>query len=187
MSYHGIRSIKHEYFHWLCDIVKPEQESGSYHFLLTDLHEKEFISLVDHDENRAYDGIELRDEFLRELGYPKYTDIPGECSVLEMMVGLARRMDFETADPYDYDISDRTSHWFWEMVDNLGLSAFDDGNYDELGGYSYVDSVLETLVERKYLEDGYGGLFPLKRPSGDQRKVELWYQMGAYLRENEEI
>ena len=179
------RGVRQHYFSWLCDIIKVEQEDRSYWQLAYDLFRMIFTSYVDHDENRAYDGLELRYEFLREMDYPKYTDIPGECSVLEMMIALARRMDFETVDPYCYDESDRTSYWFWEMIDNLGLTSFDDKSYEDLDGEVYVDSIIETFLERRYLEDGTGGLFPLKNPYEDQRDVELWYQMSAYLMEND--
>ena len=32
--------------------------------------------------------------------------------------------------------------------------------------------------------NGTGGLFPLKRPRVNQRRVEVWYQMSEYLMEN---
>jgi hypothetical protein len=31
-----------------------------------------------------------------------------------------------------------------------------------------------------------GGFFPLTHPNDDQRKVEIWYQMNAYLDELEQ-
>jgi hypothetical protein len=40
------------------------------------------------------------------------------------------------------------------------------------------------LNRRLYTTSGYGGLFPLEEPKEDQRKVEIWYQMMAYLGEN---
>lgn len=179
-------NVREHYFEWLCQTILAESDEKSYLKLARCLFNRIFVPIVDHDENRAYDGIELRDEFLREEEYPKYTDIPGECSVLEMMIALARRMDFETSDPYEYVLSDRTAYWFWEMIDNLGLSPFDDECYDELNGEDdYVDSVIDAFVDRRYTKTGVGGLFPLRRPSEDQRRVELWYQMSAYLMEND--
>jgi hypothetical protein len=47
-----------------------------------------------------------------------------------------------------------------------------------------VNQILTNLVERTYQKNGKGGLFPLKQPAKDQRRVEIWYQMAAYLNEN---
>jgi hypothetical protein len=32
--------------------------------------------------------------------------------------------------------------------------------------------------------NGTGGLFPLKMPKVNQRRVEIWYQMSAFIEEN---
>ncbi len=176
--------IAQDYFHWLCEMVHIDQGNTSYWILAKDLHHIDFYSLVAHDENRALDGIELRDEYLSEINYPKYVDIEGECSVLEMIIALARRMDFETSDPYDLEESvDRTAFWFWEMLDNLGLTKFSDDAYVELEGQIYVEWIIDLLLERKYEPNGLGGLFPLDYCEEDQREVEIWYQMNAYLNE----
>lgn len=180
--------IERDYFNWLCDLVHIDQGHRSYWIVARDLWRKEFVSYVDHDENRGYDGLELRDEFLSEGGMPNYGEIDGECSVLEMMIALARRMDFETSDPYDDEYTmDRTSFWFWEMMDNLGLLKFDDDSYVQLDGQTYVDTIIDNLVERRYRRDGRGGLFPLVGECEDQREIEIWYQMAAYLAEVEGI
>lgn len=184
MRVHGMVDIKQYYFNWLCDLVHIDQEDRSYWLLARDLYHRKFVPIVNYDENRAYDGIELRDECLQELGYPRHHDLGEECSVLEMMVALAQRMDFETSDPYEDDI-DKTAYWFWEMIDNLGLTAFDDDSYVELEGQIYVDAIIDALVERRYSWTGDGGLFPLENADEDQRDVEILYQMSAYLAEKE--
>ena len=181
-------NAEHEYFKWLCGIVGSRQRVRDYGILLLTLHHTDFISYVDHDENRAYDGMELRDEFLEEVGRVDWggLDMDAPCSLLEMMIGLARRMDFETSDPYEDDLGyDRTAFWFWEMIDNLGLSEIDDETYAEEWCHDYVETVLQTLVERRYSYDGEGGLFPLSCAGEDQRDIEIWYQMSAYLAERE--
>ncbi len=53
-------------------------------------------------------------------------------------------------------------------------------------GAAEIDDILERLIWRQYQEDGQGGFFPLAWPEQDQREVELWYQMNAYLAENED-
>ena len=180
--------IEQDYFHWLCEMVHIDQEGTSYWLLAKELHRVKFYSMVPHDENRASDGIELREEYLKEINYPRFVDICGECSVFEMLIGLARRMDFETGDPYDFENSvDRTSYWFWEMIDNLDLIAFDDDSYVEYNGMDEVPKIIENFLERNYSRDGVGGLFPIYRSKEDQRKVEIWYQMNQYLNERDAV
>lgn len=179
--------IQQDYFHWLCEMVHIEQEERSYWILAKDLHRKVFYPIIEHDENRALDGLELREQYMSDKSYVKYLDMPDECSVLEMLIGLAQRMDFETSDPLEENYQDKTSYWFWEMIDNLGLIAFDDESYVDLEGQTYVDSIIDEFIERRYSPNGDGGLFPLRRSRNDQRNVEIWYQMSAYLTENEAV
>lgn len=186
----SIYDIEQDYFHWLCEMVRIETEDRSYWLLAKDLHRRAFYPLVDHDENRASDGLELREEYLREVNYPKYYSIEGDCSVLEMIIALARRIAFETSDPYDLDIEDdmdRTCYWFWEMMRNLGLDIYDDENYVENSGYERVEVILSRFLDRDYKRNGDGGLFPLDGGSEDQRDVEIWYQMNAYLMEKDYV
>jgi hypothetical protein len=46
-----------------------------------------------------------------------------------------------------------------------------------------VDNILYNLVWRNYHADGRGGFFPLQNPDVDQTKVEIWYQLNAYVSE----
>lgn len=187
MTYDRDFDINQSYFEWLCDIVHVDQGDKSWWILFKDLYNKKFYSLIPHDENRAWDGLELREDFMHEIWYPKYMDIDGECSVLEMLIGLARRIDFETSNPYEDSQNDSTVYWFWEMIDNLGLLPFDDDSYVDNGGMHFVNSILNNFVERKYSRNGNGGLFPLEHSRQDQRRVEIWYQMSEYLTEREAV
>lgn len=179
---------KRDYFNWLCDLVHIDQIERSYWILAKDLFRKEFIAIIEHDENRASDGIELREEYMREFDPDGYLDLDEDCSVLEMMIALAKRMDFETSDPNDpNDVYDTTSYWFWEMIENLGLIEFDDRSYVDLDGQTYVEWILDGLIDRQYESNGDGGLFPLRDAHEDQRHVEIWYQMSAYLMEHHRV
>ena len=180
--------LEQDYFHWLCEQIGVEHGDRSYWILAKELHRRIFVAYVEHDENRESDGEELRDEYLYETGFVKKYSIEGECSLLEMLIALARQMDFETGDVYVENGNDnRTDIWFWEMMENLGLDEFDDARYGELGGRAYVGAIIDRLLDREYDADGHGGLFPLKHPIEDQRDVEIWYQMAAYLNEREEF
>ena len=181
--------IEQDYFQWLCDLVQIDKVDKSYWLLANDLHATSFYSIVEMDENRAADGMELRDIYENELGlkYPLMSE--RDCSVLEMMIALAMKMDYQTAgiDPDIPDTGNGTIYWFWDMIDNLGLLGFDDDSYYALGGPKKVHDILEKLLKRRYTNTGIGGLFPLIHCNRDQRSVDLWYQMCAYLFENSAV
>lgn len=169
------------YFQWLYAQVAPvrlKNPARTYWSLLRQLHDKEFVYFVPNDDNRAEDGKQLRHEFVEES-----TGVADEgwfhygCSVLEMLIALARRL---------YFLADRdVSYWFWHLINNLQLTQFNDAycdnaNYDT---QDLIDAVLDRLINRTYDEYGNGGLFPLRETDTDQRKVEIWYQMNYYLLE----
>ena len=92
-----------------------------------------------------------------------------DCSVLEMLIALARDIAFDT--------STTTSEWFWLMMDNLHLTSEDDEDYDR----DYVDQCLNIWMNRSYDKEGCGSLFPIPDFDGDMRKLEVWDQKNAYL------
>ena len=70
------------------------------------------------------------------------------------------------------------------LIENLDLVKFDDISLDEDGNFDEIDIRLSNFMERTYTRNGYGGLFPLTKSKENQRNVEIWYQMSAYLEEN---
>ena len=172
--------MENRYFDFLCAIVGRFQE---YSILLDELHKIEFYSLIPNDDNRGADGLHLRSVFIDEVGLTRPSSLPiFPCTVLEMLVGLAYRLEFETAQS---KWEKTVSEWFWILIDNLGLTKC---NNDEYRTNSMVDSevpeVIEKMLSRKYEANGNGGLFPLKNPKKDQRRIEIWYQMTSYIIEN---
>lgn len=165
------------YFKWLyCQVgsVLEKNPSRSYFKLLGLLHEKDFVWIVPHDDNRAEDGRGLRREFLEyeDIHSPDPVWMRYPCSMLELLIGLSRRLNFLT------DAEPRV--WFWQLMENLGLDKYNDNT---LVPDVEIDKVLENVIWRTYDRKGRGGLFPLRRPHEDQRDVELWDQMHAYLLE----
>lgn len=77
----------------------------------------------------------------------------------------------------DPRFGDRTSHWFWGMVINLGLGSMT----DELYNRRTVDESIDILLERRYEPNGEGGLFKVRNCKYDLRDVEIWYQLCWYL------
>lgn len=171
------------YFEWMYQIVCDERDSGmSYRKLLYLLYDTDFNYTIPMDGNRAEDGIDLRYRFGYENAYEDATiaayldDRP--CSILEMMVALAIRCEEHIM--CDPDIGNRTGQWFWNMIDNLGLSDMDDIGFDK----NYVKSAIQKFLNREYKRNGEGGLFTVKHCWKDLRLVEIWYQMCWYLDEN---
>jgi hypothetical protein len=165
--------IEHEYFNWLCAKVL-QRGTRSYHDLLRLLHQTMFTWVVQQDRRRAADGVELRSYFLQETGFEKdrhWFDQP--CSVFEAFVAFADRASFQTGDPLHT--------WFWEFMENLGLDQFRQVSDSDV---PLIEETLIIFMERRYDENGYGGMFPLRqRPKRDQREVEIWYQFCDYLKD----
>lgn len=178
-----IAEVRQDYFDWLCNIIGVENEHESFVLLANDLWNTEFVSLVPHDENRIGDVMQLRKQYLDEVNCYDGWYLDGfPCNMLEVLIALAGRMDFEISEPEDF--SNHTAIFFWDMMRNLGLDRYADEVYVQNGGMENVKKILKKMIWREYEGDGHGGLFPLCRPHEDQRKVELWYQMQEYLNEN---
>ena len=167
------------YFDWLVSTVcyGPDEDSSEhYHKLLGHLYDKDFYWILPMDENRYEDGLALREVYLDGRDYVEGMSYrEPSCSILEMMIALAVRMENSIME--DEEEGDRTRLWFWYMVDCLGLSEFYDENYSE----GQVEDILDTFLERMYRPDGYGGLFYVERDDIDMTKVEIWYQMCYFL------
>ena len=94
-------NIINEYFEWMTNIVCGKRFSGkmTYKKLLSCLHMITFRCEMRSDENRAEDGVDLRWRFAVDTGRENQNDwirdcLEGPCSVLEMMVALAIRIEF---------------------------------------------------------------------------------------------
>lgn len=167
------------YLEWLysqVSSVRRKDPSHTYWELFRQLFTKEFIWLIPNDDNRVQDGKDLRYEFIREcrIDNVDHDWLDLGCSMLELLVSLARTLSFED------DNSPRK--WFWEMLHNIGLADYNDRVPIPRG---VVDDTLDRVIFRTYKYNGHGGLFPLRRPQTDQRDVELWYQLNAYLLERD--
>lgn len=79
------------------------------------------------------------------------------------------------------DIGNRTGQWFWSMIVSLGLASMDDNRFHQ----SRAEFVIERFRRRDYQPNGAGGLFTLQNPKEDLRTLDIWYQMMAYLNEND--
>lgn len=166
------------YFEWLTGHVNinyGRANGRTFVDLMGQLHTKEFVWIVPNDDNRLEDAIALRHNFLNEEGITEHDNFLGEppLSVLEVIVGLADRCAFIAGgDP---------RNWAWKLVENLDLHKMSDSLSRRK--QEQIDDILEVLIWRNYKPDGSGGFFPLEHPNMNQKEVEIWYQMNAYLEE----
>ena len=172
------------YLDFLCDIVwelTPDTaEKQRERLLMKQLYDMEFYSLIPNDDNRGMDGLQIRDTFIDNGGGQQALPL-SPCSVLEMLIGLSFRLEFETSQS---KWEKTPKEWFWILMDNLDIHY----RYNQdLSLDEYSDKIVTKVshfIERHYKSSGEGGLFPLKHAIKDQKKVEIWYQMSAFILEN---
>lgn len=178
-----------DYFEWLISIVNGDDPDCSFRLLLGTMHTYIFKWYLCLDEDRANDGMGLREDFLDDgLLANTYSAstidefLSQPCSVLEMLIGLAIRIQEDIM--WNPDKGDRTPTWFWLMIRNLGLNDLDD---DHFYGVESNDRILDTLdiwMERRFKPNGEGSIFPIFESVTDFRNTLIWYQMSAYFLEN---
>ena len=173
--------IEDRYLNWLRQQAMGQDRS--YDSLLDFLYSKPYIYTIRMDENRAMDGVELRYIFGSHNGYD-YEDIQSgldsgrDCSMLEMMVGLARRCEDQIM--LDMEEGAQPERWFIVMLTNLGLKSQTNDAFDE----KQADYIVERFLAHQYSYYGDGSLFSVCKPRHDMRKTDLWYQAMWYLTEN---
>ena len=172
--------LEETYFTWLYDLVDGEwHESSKSHIeLMRQMHSIPFTWFIPNDDNRGEDGRDLRFEFQNDYDISEDAWLNMDCSMLEMTIGLARRMAF------DQSSDDRSA--FWHLLRNLGIADITDSDYTpEME--SYINRVITRVNERSYSYTGQGGFFPLRNSKENQQYVELLYQMSAYILENDSL
>lgn len=168
--------LREGYLQWLEPQLRDEHGNPgkTYWTLMNIMFDKEFIWQIPHDDNRLADGLEVRAEFGREGHIRQRTlDRLGPCSFLEVLIGLSRRLAFAAGG--------QPPGWAWQLLNNLELQRMTDPL--SRAKQDRVQDILDCCIWRNYSPDGQGGFFPLAFPDDDMTKVELWYQMHAYIDE----
>lgn len=163
------------YVRWLrgrVDGLAPELD-----ILFDVLATTDYIPTKLDDVNRALDGQLFRREFAHDN--PGYY-IVGECSMLEFLVGVAKRLEDLL---YDHTNPSQLANWFWVLMGNLGIEKGAVEAYNLLGPDDICEAVTKFL-EGDYAPNGeFGGLFPIQNSSVDVTVLSVWEQMQLYLME----
>ena len=166
-----MNEILHDrYLRYLESQIKIPNRSG-YRDLLRLMHEREFDAwFVPNDDNRIADGHDVRIQWLMSFDG---AGLQGPISFLEVLIGLSRRLEFMAGES--------AKGWAWQLLCNLGLHKM----RDPLSRYktAKAEDIMYSVIWRTYDPDGEGGFFPLTHPKEDQRRIEIWYQLNAYVLE----
>ena len=135
--------------------------SREYDLLCQALHSRNFEYIIDMDENRITDALEMRKEFGEKSDK--------QCSVFEVLVALGNRCSST--------MFDSSENIFDLMLNNMGLMKYTNSNFDAKA----VDRIINIFLDRKYGKDGKGGPFYIPGIEKDMRKAELWYQAMWYI------
>lgn len=169
-----MKKIDFDYYDWLCKQINIPPNKNSYNDLFERMHNIEFVWTVPNDNNRLQDALDLRSEFNNGT-------VPGlildGATFLEVLIALSRRVAFTAGGD--------AGHWAWRLIKNIKLNKMTDPLTEERA--KKVDDTLYTVIWRIYQFDGQGGFFPLDFPAEDQTKVEIWYQMNAYVIEKQKL
>ena len=162
-----------DYIHWvLKDKLKlSDKETKSYLYLVSAITNIEFTWRHPMDENRAIDGLDLRSDFEYETG--EYLDnssgLMPHCTFFEMLAALAIRCENQLM--RNLSVGDRTSKWFFEFLDNLGL-------LDNKLSINDIECIVDDFM------NGDLDMFPLKDKGIVQKNEQIWKQLSAYINEN---
>ena len=176
-NYYSSASMS-DYIHWVLKdrLGLTEKEIKKNQRIVLALAKVEFVWRHPMDENRAIDGLELRDDFEYETGeyLDKSSGVLPNCSFFEMLAALSIRCENQLM--RNLSLGDRTSRWFFEFLDNLGIES--DMRTEEIEG------IVLDFMNGNYDPNGEGGMFPLKRSGINQRGEQIWKQLSAYINEN---
>lgn len=154
------------YYNWLMDIIGGP---GDYSLVLNYLYHEEYSSPISMDENRAEDGLEMR--YYYEVDTGKICDKTGPCTVLEMMIGLAYRVENDFL--YDPKVGNRVGKWFWDMFFNANLeNLYVSGQKKWANGHFYG-----AKVDRH----GRLELFKMAQKPPNWDDFEVWKQLCRYI------
>lgn len=143
--------------------------------LLNILQRTDFV-FSSKDRPRVDDAHDLRSIYVDNcIKINNDMRVYGCVSVLELLVSFAIRIDQEVVgDPGN----PRPDILFMSWIKNLGILITDDKL--DINKSNLIIKKLSKWMARDYKDDGKGSIFPLKSPSFDFSKDDMWRQMYIY-------
>lgn len=195
-----VEEIEENYFDYIYELsgmgVNDKKEDLSKREFGRYLYELPFTFVNAKDDSRAADGTALRysfamtfrDAYFSEIDFDEFKAtvkeaLGGPCSILEMMVALACKLEGITADP---DYPDRTCMWFNKMICSLGLTGYQHKYIVEHPEWKEtVKNIIEKANKNEYEPSGKGGYFHIVSDGTfeveDMRTISIWDQAMKYL------
>lgn len=167
----------------MISLICYDEQFWEYASLLRLLYTIPFRWTIPNDENRAVDGLDLREKYFKEH-HKKPTNImvndSDKCTVLEMLIGLACRVEYLLGDS---QYGDNPHDWFWNIIFMMGLGDATEDDWDE----DVAIKIIDNMMDRGYNPDGSGGgLFVVDNASIDFTKIEIWQQLSYFINSLEE-
>lgn len=162
-----------------------DKTDREYTALLSLLFNREYVWSIRMDETRAAYVKISREGFLEKQNLTPEQRQEWAASLdltprlLEVLLMLSKQME----DSFGFAKEGNIPEWFWLMMNNLGLSKYDDRNLGTREA-NIINQKLDIWLSRQFKPNGEGSPFPLKGPCLDQRFVDLWQQANLYVTEN---
>lgn len=160
-----------DYFDWLRKMVNLDEPAND--IMAYTLYNTAFGSVIDGDENRAEDGIELRDKYVDETHNYDLQVSHMECNMLEFIIALAARLDYVT---YNHKLGVQIAKWAHVYLDNLRVLYNQDAD-----NISYR---IVVLLSGSYDDYGNNGIFSFSKPIKNLSAKPYWDQMNLFVSEN---
>lgn len=160
------------YLDWLMSLVDVYQNDPEYDVGET-LSTITYIWKYSLDKNFAIGGLYLRGEYQDIYGIADEDLRQDECSVLEVLIVLARSFSKLTT---DVSVADA----YWEMTYNLGITPEKLGQNDS----EHVRHIVNQWITHNQDERALPGPLPLFHYSKDASALPLTYLLNDYISEN---
>lgn len=167
-----------DYFKWLvAKLDDGTRNLSRFQLLLQNLYLTRFYAVNPSDRNRAVDGTILRRKFEEETGYEgseASSHLDGDCSVLEMMIALAERIEHDYLK--DFKKGSQVGTWFFVMLESLGLDKMDNKSFRD---DDFEETMVRFLTKEGNVKKGKPPvpLFPNDRPGLHMETLPIWDQM----------
>lgn len=182
--------MRHEYFEWLVSkvtspAVPDDAQARNVLRVLRDIR-IQGLPMAD-DDPRLEDGKQLRMNFIDDAGLSvhSYDDAlePNFCTVLELLIALAIRMDDIMRDPLDPSSS--VPSCFWGMVTTMVGQPFYPCSYWAFPADVSIAAVVTEssmkFLSRQYDPTGYNGNIFIDVSGVDLRAIDIWAQACRFM------